>query len=304
MGARGESVRVGGRRLDIGNPDKELFGSSGITKRDLAAHYRSVGPAMLPHVKGRPLALHRFPDGIDGEGFFQKRRADHAPDWVEGVTVPREKGSTTMVVANGTATLVWLAGQAVITLHPWLSRADDLNRPDRVIIDLDPPGDDFPGVRRAARDTRRLLEELGAPAFLMTTGSRGLHVVVPVRRRLVFDECREIAHGIADRLAQRHPDRLTTEVRKDKRGGRLFVDVLRNSYAQHAVAPYSVRPLAGAPVATPLHWEELDEVASARQWTVRGIGRRIEEVADPWRGMGRRACSLPAVAKRLRHLDR
>lgn len=285
--------------LEIGNPDKALFDDPAITKRDLAAYYRTVAAAMLPQIRGRPLALQRFPDGIGADGFMQKQRPDHAPDFVKGVEVERESGgSLTMIVCDDSGTLTWLADQAVITVHRWLSRTDDLNRPDRLVFDLDPPGEDFGAVRQAAYDLRELLGDLDLPGYPMTTGSRGLHVVVPIRVEERFDEVREVARGIADTLAERHPDRLTTRVRKDQRGGRLFVDVLRNAYAQHAVAPYAVRPLPGAPVATPMRWSELDDTRSARRWTIRDLESRLAE-GDPWHDMPRRAHSLTKVRQRL-----
>lgn len=286
--------------LEIGNPDKVLFDDPAVTKRDLAAYYRSVAGVMLPHIRGRPLALQRFPDGIGGDGFMQKQRPEHAPDFVTGVEVERVSGggSLTMIVCDDESTLTWLADQAVITVHRWLSRTADLGRPDRLIFDLDPPGEDFGTARRAAHDLRELLDDLDLPGYPMTTGSRGLHVVVPIRVEEPFDEVRDVARRIADTLAERHPDRLTTRVRKDQRGGRLFVDVLRNAYAQHAVAPYAVRPLPGVPVATPMRWSELDDTRSARRWTVRDMEARLAE-GDPWHDMPRRAHSLTKVRGRL-----
>ncbi|GAA4905822.1 non-homologous end-joining DNA ligase [Streptomonospora salina] len=313
MSADAVALRAGSRTVELGKPDKELFGGGGVTKRELAEHYRAVAPVMLPHVRDRPLALHRFPDGIfaDGgsAGFFQKRLPAHAPDWVGGVEVHREQGgSITMAVCDDTAGLLWLADQAVVTLHPWLSRTGDLERPDRVVVDLDPAGDDFALAREAARDVRAGLEEAGLVPFVMTTGSRGLHVVAPIRPQRQFDTVRAFARRLADRVARRRPDAYTTEFRTDKRRGRLFLDVLRNAYAQHAVAPYSVRALPGAPVAVPVAWEELDGLGSAREWTVRTLGGRLERMkeagGDPWQGMARRARSPHTAAERWERAQR
>ncbi|MUL40815.1 DNA polymerase domain-containing protein [Streptomonospora sp. PA3] len=313
MSAAPVRLKAGRRTVELGNPDKELFGEGGVTKRELAEHYRAVAAMMLPHVRNRPLALHRFPDGVfaDGgtEGFFQKRLPAHAPDWIGGVEVRREQGgSITMAVCDDTASLLWLADQAVVTLHPWLSRADDVERPDRIVIDLDPSGEDFGPVREAARDVRAGLEEVGLVGFLMSTGSRGLHVVAPIRPEQPFDAVRGFARRLADAVARRRPDTYTTEFRKDKRGDRLFLDVMRNAYAQHAVAPYSVRALPEAPVAVPLAWEELDGLASPRQWTVRTLGERLDRLeeagGDPWRQMARRARSPRKAAERLDKRER
>ncbi|MFD0775992.1 DNA polymerase domain-containing protein, partial [Streptomonospora algeriensis] len=167
--------RVGRRRVRIGKPDKELFGPGGATKRELAEHYRAVAGPMVRHLRGRPLAMQRYPHGIgDPEGgFYVKNRPLHAPAWAGSVRVPKDGGGTEteMLVCDEAATLVWLADQAAITLHPWLSRAPEVGSPDRLVIDLDPPGDDFTAVRRAARDVREVLDGLGLAAYAMTTGS-------------------------------------------------------------------------------------------------------------------------------------
>ncbi|QBI53918.1 non-homologous end-joining DNA ligase [Streptomonospora litoralis] len=313
MSASPTSLKAGRHTVDLGKPDKELFGQGGVTKRELAEHYRAVAPLMLPHVRNRPLALHRFPDGVFAEGgtegFFQKQLPAHAPDFIGGVEVPREQGgSVTMAVCDDTASLLWLADQAVITPHPWLSRADSLEHPDRIIVDLDPAGDDFGLVREAAHDIRAALDEVDLVGFVMTTGSRGLHVTSPIRPDEHFDEVRSFARRLADVVAARRPDTYTTEFRKDKRRGRLFLDVMRNAYAQHAVAPYAVRALAEAPVAVPLSWDELDGVGSARAWTVRTLGDRLQRLdeadGDPWKGMARRARSPRKAAERLAKLER
>ncbi|QVQ50461.1 non-homologous end-joining DNA ligase [Spiractinospora alimapuensis] len=298
-----EYVHSGRHAVRIGKPDKEMFGEGGVTKRELAEHYAAVAPWMVPLVSGHPLALQRFPHGITGEGFFQKQVPAGAPAWVDRVTVPRDEGGTvTMVVCESAATLLWLADQAAITLHSWLSRGENPRYPDRIIVDLDPADGDFAAVRQAAREVREVLVEAGLATYLMTTGSRGLHVVSPLRPEQEYADVRELARTVADRTADRHPNELTTLVRKNRRRGRLFLDVLRNSYAQHAVAPYSVRPLPGAPVATPLFWEELDDLPSAQQWTVRTLESRLdqfERAGDaPWAGMMRHARS-PRKAARL-----
>lgn len=301
MNSRGTSVRIAGRTIEIGRPVKLLFEAAEITKSELVDYYATAAPVMLGHLSGRPLALRRFPNGIEHTGFFQKQRPDHAPSWISGETLERATGGNiTMVVARTSPPLVWLAEQGTLTFHPWLSRADHPNHPDRLIVDLDPPGEELAPVLQAARAVHTLLDELELPGYPMTTGSRGLHVVVPLRRESDFDEARAFAHELAEVLARRHPNLLTTQMRKNQRHGRLFVDTLRNAYGQHAVAPYSVRALANAPVATPLWWAELDELPSAQHWTLRTVGPRLEH--DPWHGMGRRAHSLPRAHERLRQL--
>ncbi|MGW2474195.1 non-homologous end-joining DNA ligase [Streptomyces sp. NPDC001665] len=285
---------------EISRPDKVLFPDDGITKADLAGYYRTVARRMLPHLKNRPLMLERFPDGIGGHGFMHKDVPDYFPDWIHRAELPKEDGTVTYPIADDTATLVYLAGQASITPHRFLSRADRPHHPDRLVFDLDPPGDDFAPVREAALGLHGLLDELELPSLVMTTGSRGLHVVVALDRRDDFDAVRAFARAVADALVTRHPDRFTTEARKKARGGRLYLDVQRNAYAQTAVAPYAVRARPGAPVAAPLAWEDVDDLAlDARRWTLSDADALADR--DPWhnpprpRSLGRARTRLDAL---------
>ncbi|MFF1409433.1 non-homologous end-joining DNA ligase [Streptomyces sp. NPDC058289] len=274
-------IRAGRRTVEIGHPDKVLFPGDGITKADLAAYYRTVAGVMLPHLRGRPLMLERHPDGTRGPAFMQKDVPDHFPDWIHRAQLPKHGGTVTYAVCDDTATLLYLADQACITPHRFLSRADRPDHPDRLVFDLDPSGDDFTVVREAAHGLRELLDELELPSLLMTTGSRGLHVVIPLDRRAPFDDVRSFAHAAADVLAARDPGRLTTEPRKKDRRGRLYLDVQRNAYAQTAVAPYAVRALPGAPVAAPLAWADLDDPGlTARHRTLADAELLLAE--NPW----------------------
>ena len=296
-------VRVGRRSLDLSHDDKLLFGAGGPTKGELVEYYHRVAEVMLPHLADRPLALQRFPDGIEEDGFFQKAVPDSFPEWVDRARVDTAKGAQTLVVCSDVATLVFLADQAAITLHGWLSRRDKLRHPDRLVFDLDPPGDDFESVRAAARYVHELLDELGLVAYVQTTGSRGLHVVVPLDRSATYDDARDFARDVADLLVGRHPQELTTEQRKAKRRSRLYLDVMRNAYGQTAVAPYSVRPKSGAPVATPLEWDELgSRDLGPRAYTIQNLFRRLAQRGDPWKGFGRRAHALREPRARLDRL--
>jgi bifunctional non-homologous end joining protein LigD len=295
------TVQVGRRRVVISHADRAVFPDTGFTKLDLARHYADVGPVMVPHVRDRPLALQVFPRGIQEQGHFLKDAPGHFPPWIRTFPVPKREGGTIdQVLANDPATLVYLAGQNAVTPHVWTSRVDRLERPDRVIFDLDPPGDDFTAVRAAARDAGDLLRDLGLRPFTMTTGSRGLHVVAPLRRTAGFDEVHAFAREAAEALVAADPEGLTVEFRRAKRGDRIFVDVNRNAYGQHAVAPYAVRARAGAPVATPLRWEELDDDGLRPDgWTIATIGARLADGDDPWAGIGRRARDVRAARRAL-----
>lgn len=277
-------LTVEGRAVAVTNEDRVLFPEAGITKGELVDYYRRIAERMLPHVKGRPVVMQRFPRGIHEGGFVQQQIPDYFPEWIERVTVPKETGGEiTHVLINNAATLVYLANQGCITPHVWLSRQETLRRPDRLIFDLDPPDGDFELVRRTAMRFRRLLTQRELAPFVMTTGSRGLHVTVPLVPEAAFDEVRGLARALAEELAAGYPGELTVEQRKDKRAGRLFLDTLRNAYGQTAVPPYAVRPLPGAPVATPLDWPELDNPdLNARSYTIENVFRRLGQKDDPW----------------------
>ena len=277
----------------ISSPSKRLF-PDGITKAELAGYYERVGPVMVPHVRDRPITMHSFPAGVEAEGYIIKQAPRHFPGWIKRVTVRKRGGTVDHVVANRVDTLVYLAGQNCVTPHVWLARADRIERPDRLIFDFDPEHTRFAEVRAAARQLGELLRDLGLAPHAMTSGSRGLHVTVPLRRTRGFDAVRAFADAVGRLLVEQDPRRLTMEWSKAKRGDRIYVDTGRNAYAQHAAAPYSVRARPGAPVATPLRWEELDDRALLpTSWTLRTLPDRLDGEGDPWDGIGKRARSLP-----------
>jgi bifunctional non-homologous end joining protein LigD len=297
--------RYGRRSVETSNEDKILFPDVGLSKGELIDYYERIAEHLLPHLKDRPLVLQRFPDGIGRQGFYQKQVQTYFPDWITTVRVEVavSDGSQELVVCDRKATLGYLANQACITLHPWLSRRDRIHHPDLLVIDLDPPQDDFEAARRAALRVRDLFDELELPTFPKLTGSQGVHVVVPLDRSGDFDSVRAFARSAMRLLAARHPDELTTEQRKHKRRGRLYLDVGRNAYGQTAVAPWSVRPLPGAPVATPLAWKELERRGiGPRDYTVKNAFRRLAQRPDPWAGLRRRARSLGPARERLERL--
>lgn len=277
-------MKIEGREIELSNQDKVLFPDEGITKGDVVEYYRRIAGHMLPLIKRRPLVLKRYPDGIKRSGFYQKEASDYFPDWIETVSVPlKQGGSQSQVVADSAAVLVYLANQAVITPHVWLSTVDHLEAADRLVIDLDPPGDNFQAVKAGARRLGELLKERGYRPLLMTTGSSGIHVVAPLSAPKDFDAVRESAGDVAEQLAQEQPEQFTTEQSKDKRGQRVFLDVARNAYGQTAVAPYALRARPGAPVATPLAWHELDKPdLSPRSYTMQNIFQRLARIKDPW----------------------
>src|SRR5918998_4540845 len=252
-------VRVDGRDIEISRPDKVLFPDDGITKGELIEYYARIAPWMLPHLHDRPLTLERYPNGINTKRFFQKEVSSYFPKWIRTVTVEKVGGTVTHVVCNDTATLVYLANQACITPHIFLSRTDKLDVPDQVVFDLDPQRDDFEVVRTTALAFKQLLDELELPAYLKTTGSRGLHVAVPLRRRENYDAVRSFGRELADIIVSQAPDDRTMEQLKANRGDRVFIDTNRNGYAQLVAPAYAVRARQGAPVSVPLAWTDLNK---------------------------------------------
>lgn len=291
--------------MEISHADRLMFPEQGITKGAIVDYYRRVGPVMVPHLRNRPLMLERYRECIDEGGFYEKEAAEYFPAFIRRVDVGRAGGVVHHPVIDSEDALVYLANQGTVTFHVWTAQADHLHRPDRVIFDLDPPdaAGAFAAVRSTALKLRTLFDQLGLVAFVQTTGSRGLHVVAPLVPGPDHDEVLAFARAAAQRLARSDPGRLTTEFRKAKRGGRVYLDVARNGYAQTVVAPYSVRARPGAPVATPLDW---DEVRTTRltpdRWTIANVFRRLGAKADPWRGMDRRARRLSDASARLDRL--
>ena len=296
-----ETRHISGHDIELSHLDKVYFPESGITKGEVLDYYQKIAPHMLPHIKDRPLTMHRYPEGIEGQHFYQQDISDYYPDWIARVTVQKEGGTVTHVLCNDAATLLYVVNQGSLVLHSWLSHSDRPNYPDRLVMDLDPPEDieNLPALRSTALRMREAFEGLGLTTFVSTTGSTGYHIYVPIKPEKTYDEVREFAHGVVTQLTERYPDDVTVEQRKVKRGQRIFLDTLRNSYAHTAVAPYSVRARPGAPVATPLSWDELEaEPVAPRRYTIKNVFGRLSAGKDPWADMYRHASSLGAARER------
>lgn len=290
-------IEAGGRTVAVRRASKTFFPDIGITKGDLAEYYARVADRGLPHWRDRAVSLKRFPDGIGDGGFFQKRAQGHYPDWIRTADLPGEKGEVDYAVIDSPATLVYLTDQGMIEPHLMLSRVDRPDHPDRLIIDFDPSDDDFEKVRAAAKAGVDLADRLDLPVYLMTTGSRGVHLVVPLDRSVGFDAVRDAARAFAQRLVDDAPELMTLEHRKSKRGQKVFVDWLRNAYGQTAIAPYGVRAIPGAPVATPIDRGELAAKDTGPQkWTVKTLFRRLSQKDDPWADMDRHAVSVKGLS--------
>jgi bifunctional non-homologous end joining protein LigD len=283
------------RTVKLTHPERVLWPDAAITKGDLYDYFGAVADVMVPHVKDRPVSLQRFRESVDKGGFFQKEVPKGAPDWIKTAEVPKRGGVVHHVLANDRETLQWLAQQGCVTPHVFTARADRLDKPDRLVIDLDPSRDDFAAVRRAALQCGEALRARGLEPFAMVTGSRGIHVVVPLKRTRETEDVLAWARAFAAELAGEHPDALTTEFYKNKRDDRIYIDVARNGPAQTVVPPYAPRPRPGAPVATPLRWEELDDTALRPDgWTLRTVLGRLDSLGgDPWARIDSAARALP-----------
>jgi bifunctional non-homologous end joining protein LigD len=296
-------VRVDRRDIEISRPEKVLFPEDGITKGELIEYYARIAPKMLPHIQDRPLTLERYPNGINTKRFFQKEVSSYFPKWIRTVTVEKVGGTVTHVVCNDTATLVYLANQACVTPHIFLSRCDKVDMPDQLVLDLDPQGDDFELVKSTAQSFKHLLDELELPAFVKTTGSRGLHVVVPLKRRELYDTVRAFARELAQIVVGQAPKERTMEPLKANRGERVFIDTNRNGYAQLVAPAFAVRARKGAPVSVPLDWSELEKKnLRPNGVTIRNIFDLLDGTQDPWANLWRSAVTLTKARRKLGRL--
>jgi bifunctional non-homologous end joining protein LigD len=284
MGKRTAAVEIEGVRLT--SPDRVLFEGQGITKRDLVEYYRAVADRILPHLEGRPLTLVRCPRGRAQQCFVQRKAGAGVPEAVPRVEVGDGGSRATYLMVDSLPALLSLVQLGVLELHVWSARRDRLDRPDRMILDLDPgPGLSFAAVREAAHLLRGRLEELGLRSFVKTSGGKGLHLVVPLARRHPWEETRAFARALAEEAERGDPARFVAEAAKSERSGRVFVDYLRNAWSASAVAAYSTRAHPGAPVSTPLSWRELDGLERPQDLSVATVPGRLAALReDPWEG--------------------
>ncbi len=278
-------------KVAVSHPDKVLFPDAGITKGDVFEYYRRIAPRLLPHLRDRPITLERLPDGLEAgkPHFWQKDTPAYYPDWIPRAELVNERGRLIhYAVVNDVDTLLYLVNQGTLTFHPWFSRLDDLDRPDYVLFDLDPGPASFADVVAVARQVRTVLRGEGVKAFLKTSGKSGLHVLVPWEQEGGYDEARSWAQEIAGRVAEEIPETATVEIRKAARKGRVYIDTLQNARGHHAVPPYVVRAVPGAPVSTPLRWRELSPELVPGQYNLRTIFRRLDrQKIDPMAALAR-----------------
>ena len=288
----------------ITHPEKLLFPDDGITKGEIATYYETVAPVLLPHIRNRPVTMERYPAGIGKKGFWQKDVSKGFPEWLQRVAVPKKDGTVHHPLVTDLRSLLWVVNQNTITPHVWVTRVPDLYHPDVCVFDLDPSRDDEPDVlREAALALRDLLNELGLPSWVKTTGSKGFHIVVPLDGSARTDEVERFAHAVGRLMVARDPDHLTQEFSKADRGGRILVDTGRNGYSATFATPYAVRAKAGAPVSAPCTWEEVERgQVLPRSFTVRTLPERVARVGDMWSDMKRRGRSLTRAQVNLKKM--
>jgi bifunctional non-homologous end joining protein LigD len=276
------SVEVAGVRLS--HPEKVLYREAGYTKLDLAHYYEHVARWMLPHVENRLLSLVRCPAGSGQKCFFQKHPGDGTPEVLRRFKVKEKSEVEEYLALNDLAGLISLVQMGVLEIHLWGSQADHFEKPDRLIFDLDPdPSVAWSQVIVAAREVKLLLEELGLTSFVKTTGGKGLHVVIPIRRTLLWPEAKAFCRSVADLMVAAAPDRYIATMSKAKRKGKIFVDYLRNDRGATAIAPYSTRARDGAPVSVPLTWDELSDQITSDHFTIANLPERLSKLRkDPW----------------------
>jgi bifunctional non-homologous end joining protein LigD len=272
------------RTVNLSSAERVLFPEDGITKGDLFAYYEKVSPTLVPHLRNRPFTMKRYPHGITGEVFFQKQAPKHLPDWIptrQFRTWPREGGSRLVdfALVNSVEAVLFMVQNNCIDMNAWYSRVDKPHRPDFVLFDLDPPDGGFELAIEVAHLIHELLDELGLPGYVKTSGADGIHVVAPITRRSTFEQTYQFAEGASRLLEQRHPGKVTTEWLKRKREG-VLVDHRQNGWGKTIASVYSVRPKPGAPVSTPLHWDELTSDVRPRDFTMEVALERFERHGD------------------------
>jgi DNA ligase D-like protein (predicted ligase)/DNA ligase D-like protein (predicted polymerase)/DNA ligase D-like protein (predicted 3'-phosphoesterase) len=289
-------VEIGKRKLELSNLKKILYPKDGIVKAQVIEYYLKIAPTILSHIKGRPLTLVRFPDGIEGERFYQKNRPDWAPDWIEYETLGKE--AKDYMIATEAASLVWLANLACLELHQMHSRRPNFDKPDYMVFDIDPPeGYEFTKVVDLALRLRQHVESYGYATFPKTTGGKGIHILCPVEVKYSFDEVFQTAKGIAEPFVKKNEKETTLQIRKEARKGRVLIDVFRIRQGQSIISPYSMRGVSGAPVSMPLSWEEIEATKKSTEWNINTAMERVLQEGDAWEGINAYATSLHTKLK-------
>jgi bifunctional non-homologous end joining protein LigD len=289
----------------ITHPEKLLFPDDGITKGDLAAYYEVIAGVMVPHMARRPVTMERYPAGIAKKGFLQKDVSTGFPSWLQRVETPKKDGVVHYPIVTDKRSLLWMANMNSITPHVWISRAPDIYHPDICVFDLDPSVDDPAMLRAAALAVRALLDELGLPSWIKTSGSKGFHIATPLDGKSHIDDVARFADAVGTLLVRRYPQHLTREFHKRDRGTRILIDTGRNAWSATHAAAYAVRARPGAPVSAPCTWEEVQTGSvGPTTFTLRNMSKRLEAVGDLWADMRKRRRSLKRAMAKLQSIVR
>jgi bifunctional non-homologous end joining protein LigD len=281
-----ETIAINGYSIELSHLDKVFFPKSGLTKRDLVFYYKEIASIALPFYENRPLTMLRCPDGVNNQAFMQKEAPGYLPEWIDQYKITKKDGYVNHILVNKEATFVYLANQACITFHLGLSKIDKIHYPNYLILDIDPSEENALLLKSVIKRIKEVMDYLELQSFIQTTGSRGYHIYIPLQRRHSFKKTHEFAKNFATYLANKYPQEITIEQSKAKRGNRVFIDYARNSYGMNTVGPYSIRAKEGAPIATPLNWEELeDKNLHSQFYHVKNIFKRLKEIKDPWQEM-------------------
>lgn len=281
--------------IEFTHLDKIIFPQDKLTKKDVITYYQKITPFLLPHIKNHLIVMQRFPEGIDQEGFYQKQISDYFPSWIQRKTINLKKGEKqTVLLVNTQDDLAYLANQNVIVFHSWLSSIQHIDNPDKIVFDLDPDNNSLEEIHMIAKTIKQIAKEQNLIPFIMTTGSKSYHIVIPIYPEHPFEKIHEFAKSIAQIVAQLYPTFCTADLAKEQRKNKVFIDYLRNSYGQTSVAPYSLRALPKAPIATPIEWTELSKT-SPQKYTIKNIFKRLEKKQDPWKDFAKKA--MPVIIK-------
>ncbi len=295
------TVSIEGRNFSLSRLDKVLWPQDGYTKGELINYYVEVAPYIIPHLQGRPMVFTRYPDGIEKQSFYQKNASSSLPQWINTYSYysPDSERDINFILVEESATLAWLANQACIEMHPWLSRASSVDYPDFIVFDLDPsPGNSFEQVRTIALLTRQVLNELGLCSYIKTSGSQGLHVYLPVQNKYSYEKVRDFARTVAEIICTMQPDIATVERTVRKRGAKIYVDYMQNVKGKTLCSVYSVRPRPGATVSAPLHWDEVNNI-NPSDFTIKTILPRLQKLGELFAPVLSDQQSLDAVWSQL-----
>ena len=280
-----KEIQVEGKIINITHPKKVLFPRDNITKWNLTNYYLKIADCILPFIRNRPLTINCFPSGINEVGFYRQHALENLPDWFSTYELKRKtECQVNHILCQNKASLIYLVNQNMITIHRWLSTIENPENPEILIIDIDPPKDKFYLACKAAKLVQFHLKAIGYQPYLMTTGSRGLHVISKAKKDSHFEQIREILYNITSAIAADYPEEFSVDVRKKGRKDLVYLDITRNAYGQTSVAPFSVRAKDGAPIATPVAWEELEDVTlNSTKYNINNIFNRLDNLKqNPW----------------------